>query len=94
MTGLTVGDKVNVSRTYIKQLRTLLHLWESRGLEQAQTIYTRDFCNGIKTDLVRAINGKINYLLMIKGREDSTYRRFKSRFRALTKAMKSNREAK
>lgn len=89
VTGLTVGDKVNVSRKYVKQLRTLLHLWESRGLEQAQRIYIRDFCHGVETDFIRVVNGKINYLLMIKGRQDSTYRRFKARFRALTKALQS-----
>lgn len=90
ITGLTVSDKVNVSRKYVKQLRTLLHLWESLGLERAQEIYTRDFCQGVEADFVSVVNGKINYLCMIKGRHDSTYRRFKSRFRTLTKALKTN----
>lgn len=90
ITGLTVSNKVNVPRKYVKQLRTLLHLWESLGLEQAQEIYTRDFCQGVEADFVSVVNGKINYLCMVKGREDSTYRRFKSRFRSLTKAFKTN----
>ncbi len=83
VTGLTVGEKVNVSRKYVKQLRTLLHLWEQRGFEEAQTIYTRDFCGDVYTDLGEVINGKINYICMIKGRNDSTYRRLKYRYRRL-----------
>lgn len=91
VTGLTVIDKVNVPRKYIKQLRTLLHLWESRGLDEAQEIFTRDLCNGEEKDLTNVINGKINYLCMIKGREDSTYRRLKQRFRILMQQLKQSK---
>ncbi len=89
VTGLTVNKKANVSRKYIKQLRTLLHLWETRGIEEAQLIFTRDFRGGIKTDLTRVINGKLNYLCMIKGRDDSTYRRLKYRYRNLINQLKN-----
>ena len=83
VTGVVVNDKINVPRSYIKQLRVLLHLWEKYGYAQAQIIFTRDFCKGIEKSLVNVIDGKINYLEMIKGKEDSTYRKFKSRFKRL-----------
>ena len=83
VTGVVVSDKINVPRQYVKQLRTLLHLWEKYGYEQAQEIYTRDFCKGEIKNLASVINGKINYLEMIKGKEDTTYRRFKHRYRIL-----------
>lgn len=83
VTGVVVSDKINVSRSYIKQLRVLLHLWEKYGYAQAQIIFTRDFYKGIEKSLVNVIDGKINYLEMIKGKEDSTYRKFKSRFKRL-----------
>ena len=52
VTGVTVSTgKTNVARKYIKQLRTLMHLWEKYGYEQAQLIYTRDFCGGIEKSL-------------------------------------------
>ena len=88
VTGLTVGDKVNVSRRYVKELRVLLHLWEKRGFDEAQQIFTRDFCNGIETALNTAVNGKINYLAMVKGREDSTYKKLKWRYRRLMRQLK------
>ena len=83
VTGVVVSDKINVPRSYIKQLRTLLHLWEKYGYAQAQIIFTRDFCKSMEKNLVNVIDGKINYLEMIKGKEDSTYRKLKSRFKHL-----------
>lgn len=83
VTGLTVNCRPNVSRSYVKQLRTLLHLWEKYGYAQAQAIYTRDFEPGSTAQLKNVVNGKINYLEMIKGREDSTYRRLHCRYRRL-----------
>ncbi len=83
VTGVTVSDKINVSRQYIKQLRTLLHLWTKYGYSNAQQIFVRDFCHGINKNLLNVIDGKINYLEMIKGKDNSTYRRYKRRFKTL-----------
>lgn len=83
VTGVVVSDKLNVSRQYVKQLRVLLHLWEKYGYEQAQTIFSRDFCKGVNKNLCNVIDGKINYLEMIKGKEDSTFCRFKQRLKTL-----------
>lgn len=67
VTGVIVSDKLNVSRQYVKQLRVLLHLWEKYGYEQAQTIFSRDFCKGVNKNLCNVIEGKINYLEIIFG---------------------------
>lgn len=83
VTGVTVSDKLNVPRSYTKQLRTLLHLWEKYGYAMAQEIFARDFNHGVQKELASVINGKINYLEMIKGKDDSTYRSFKNRFKVL-----------
>ncbi|MDE6548307.1 MAG: reverse transcriptase family protein [Muribaculaceae bacterium] len=93
VTGLTVGCKVNVSRSYVKQLRVLMHLWESRGYAEARIIYMRDFRGGQEVELAKVINGKINYLCMVKGKNDSTYRRFKFRYRNLMKQLKASTPA-
>lgn len=80
VTGLTVGDKVNVSRRYVKQLRTLLHLWKHYGLAEAQKIYVRNFNNGVHTDLKSVIGGKINYLTMIRGKDDRATANYAKQF--------------
>lgn len=94
VTGLTVGEKVNVPRSYIKQLRTLLHLWEHYGYEEARQIYNRDFCQGTGKSLKTVIYGKINYLAMVKGREDSTVVRYRNRFRWLVRIAKAEGQAR
>lgn len=93
VTGLTVGEKVNVPRNYIKQLRTLLHLWEHYGYEQAQLIYDQDFCQGTGKSLKTVIYGKINYLAMVKGRDDSTVIGYRNRFRKLVRVTKAKEQA-
>lgn len=91
ITGVTVSsNKTNVARKYIKQLRTLMHLWDKFGYEQAQQIYTRDFCGGVEKSLTSVIDGKINYLCMIKGKQDSTYRYYKSRYETAKKKRKAS----
>lgn len=83
VTGLTVGDKVNVSRRYVKLLRTLLHLCEHYGLTEAQKIYDRDFSNGVHTGLKSVIAGKINYLTIIRGKENTAAANYAKRFKSL-----------
>ena len=59
VTGVTVGDKVNVSRKYIKNLRAMIHQLKSERV------------NKEKLNIIR---GKLNYLRMIKGADDPTYK--------------------
>lgn len=92
VTGLIVGEKVNVPRHYIKRLRTLLHLWKHYGHEEAQRIYSRDFCRGTDKSLKTVIYGKINYLAMVKGREDPTAVGYRNRFRELVRVAKAEEQ--
>lgn len=65
VTGVIVNKKLNVSRKYIKNLRALIYLVNKYGLEQADKILNKNIKN--------IILGKINYIKMIKGANDSTY---------------------
>lgn len=92
VTGLTVNERPNVSRQYVKQLRTLLHNWEMFGYEQAQSLFARHY--GETASLTQAgkgmphienvIAGKLLYLKMVKGERDHTYKRLDNRFRHLS----------
>ena len=70
VTGLTVNEKANVSRRYVKQLRTMLHNLEMFGNECAQ---------GNNNVLA----GKLLYLKMVKGETDPTYRKLHDRYQRL-----------
>lgn len=89
-TGLIVNDKVNVRRRYVKQIRMWLYYWEKYGYEKAEQIFNRDYIadkghmKNIKAHLVNVLDGKLEFLKMVKGIEDGTYKGLKERFDNLT----------
>mgnify|MGYP002860846427 FL=1 len=96
VTGLTVNDKENVSRKYVKQLRTMLHNWEMDGHDRAQATFERHYAPKYIRPaggpppvhhIENVISGKLLYLKMIKGETDSTYRSLDRRFKALLNQM-------
>lgn len=96
VTGITVNGKGNVSRRYVKQLRTMLHNWEMDGHNSAQATFERHYepkntrpSGGSPPiyHIENVIAGKLLYLKMVKGETDSTYRSLDRRFRALTNQM-------
>lgn len=89
VTGITVNEKLNVSRGFIRSLRVCLHLWESRGYDEAAAIYRRDFRNGEEVDFARAMRGKVNYIAMIKGRQDPVFLKYMRRLKALEESRES-----
>ncbi len=90
VTGLIVNDKVNVRRRYVKQIRMWLYYWEKYGYEKAEQIFKRDYIadkghvKNINAHLVNVLDGKLEFLKMVKGIEDGTYKGLKERFDKLT----------
>lgn len=89
VTGLTVNEKPNVSKHYVKSLRTMIYNWEKLGREEAQKkmalIYQKAGKQSVKgiPQIENVIQGKLNYLKMIKGGSDTTYLKLNDRFQAL-----------
>ena len=93
VTGLIVNDKPNVSRKYVRQLRTMLHNWEQMGYETAQSEFIKNYhptknVNG-QHHIENIISGKLDYMKMVKGANDSTYRKLNDRFEKLIDTKKS-----
>jgi retron-type reverse transcriptase len=90
VTGLIVNEKVNVPRRYVKELRMWIYMWERYGKAKATSIFSRDYAqnkghvNSPPPSLEKVLQGKLNYLRMVKGRENNTYRRLHERYLALT----------
>lgn len=59
VTGLTVNERPNVSRRYIKNLRAMIHHIE---LDEHPSCHA-----------INVARGKLNFLRMVKGENDSTY---------------------
>lgn len=89
VTGLIVNDKVNVTRRYIKQLRQWLHNWEAYGYDKAYSFFIQQYdANKVgniigKPDMTYVIDGKLNYLKMVKGEENDLYKKLRMRFNKL-----------
>ena len=100
VTGVIVSSKTNVRRKYVKEIRVMLHNWETFGYDKAYKRFAIFYLkNGNKKyinvpDLKNVIEGKLEYLKMVKGIGDMTYLRLKDRFDRLdsqseTKVIKS-----
>lgn len=94
VTGITVGQKLNVSRKYVKDVRAILHIWEKYGINAAYaTFYPRyksEKCqlHRGEPNIVNVISGKLCYLKMVKGENDSVYTKLFAQFTRLTSTEK------
>lgn len=66
VTGLTAGEKLNVSRKWLKGLRAAMHRIETDQPDWPD---------------IRRVEGMVNYLCMVKGKDDSTYRKLRHRLK-------------
>jgi RNA-directed DNA polymerase len=88
-TGLTVNEKVNVQPRYTKQIRIYLHLWKKYGYAKASSIFAKQYkldrghVKSPNAKLENVLSGKLEYLKMVKGENDSTYNTLKLRFEVL-----------
>lgn len=97
VTGLTVNEKVNVRRQFIKECRQLLYYWESYGYRKANAIFQNmRLVNAVKegaarSELNRVLAGKLEFIKMVKGADDPTYAKLNSRFLKLHKSIQSEK---
>lgn len=97
VTGLIVNSKPNVSQNYIKQLRMRLHYWERYGYDKAEAMFLPHYLADKghtkkgKPNMQNVLMGKLDFLKMVKGGENSTYLALKERFDKLAvKEIKSD----
>ena len=96
VTGLLVNSKVNVNSRYIKQLRMWLYYWEKYGYAKAEQIFKKDYVldkGHIKKgspNFSNVLQGKLDYLKMVKGSKDTTYKKLKDRFDKLNEDIQIN----
>jgi len=78
VTGLTSNQFPNVSRSFVRQVRAMLHAWQKYGLDAAggEFFEKYDYKNrrSAAPELFRlVVKGKIDFLGMVKGKEDRPY---------------------
>lgn len=86
VTGLTVNQRVNVTRKYVHDIRWILHCWEKDGYGKAYALFydyykrTKGYIKKGEPVMENVIGGKLNYMRMVKGESNSTYRKLLERF--------------
>jgi RNA-directed DNA polymerase len=77
VTGITVNEKLNVTRKYIRNIRAMLNSVESLGVESAQAIleekYPKKHFKINTPKIMDVLQGKLNYLKMVRGEKDPVF---------------------
>ena len=89
VTGIIVSDKLNVSQKYVRDIRNILYIWRKYGYDIAFNKFfpkykeAKGHVKKGNPDMVNVLDGKLMYLKMVKGEDDSVYKRLKGQFDAL-----------
>jgi len=81
VTGIIVNQFPNVKRSFIRELRVLLHKAETLGLSQAERDY-QSF-SGKSAPLEQVLRGRLEWISQIRGRDFPCYQMLARRFNAL-----------
>jgi RNA-directed DNA polymerase len=88
VTGLTVNRFANVKRTYVRQVRAMLHAWEKYGEELAAAEFFKRFDKKHRfrspaPDFRNVVRGRIEFILSVRGRQDPLSVRLLAKYRML-----------
>jgi RNA-directed DNA polymerase len=88
VTGLVVNEKVNIKRTYIKDLRMWFYLWERYDFYKVNEIFVANYKKSHpkfsgEPNLINVLSGKLEYLKMVIGYDDNRFKLLNNRFQKL-----------
>jgi RNA-directed DNA polymerase len=92
VTGLTVNEKPNVDRKLLKKIRAMLHDLTTNGLLRASMHHfkaKKSISEAAQTKFMNKLEGYINFVGQIRGKEDALYHRYKTDFRKQVVLMRS-----
>ncbi len=89
VTGLTVNQFPNVKRDYVRKISSMLHAWEKFGLDSVQQRFKEKFFGELEIHeevppFQEVLRGKINFLGMVRGKDDEIYRKYLNWYRRLS----------
>ncbi|MRX56500.1 trypsin-like serine protease [Bacillus idriensis] len=87
VTGITVNEKLNVERTYIRKIRSILHCIEKNidDIEVAKTMFNEKYKfrqrkENKNPDMFDVLRGMISYVGQVKGKEDEVFLKLANRY--------------
>lgn len=93
VTGIIVSDKLNVSQKYVRDIRNILYIWRKYGYDTAFNKFfpkykeAKGHVKKGNPDMVNVLDGKLMYLKMVKGEDDSVCKRLRSQFDELCNSL-------
>lgn len=93
VTGLIVCQKTNVNQRYVRGIRNILYIWDRYGYSVAYSKFYSQYkqekghVKKGNPNMVNVIGGKLMYLKMVKGDDDSVYQRLNIKFKTLVKEL-------
>jgi RNA-directed DNA polymerase len=91
VTGLTTNKFSNVKRAFIRQIRAMLHAWGKFGYDRAEEEYLSKYKKTGRGSFMmppsfqNVVRGKIEFVGMVRSKEDVIYKNFKAKFDSLPK---------
>jgi RNA-directed DNA polymerase len=90
VTGLVVNEKLNLPKPFIRSVRAMLNNWNKKGLDFAKTKFESDFVTQKASykkipSFRKSLKGKIEFIGMIRGKEDSIYKNYLATYNKLNK---------
>lgn len=93
VTGITVNEKLNLPRAYVRKVRAALHNWEKQGYDKANakfaSLYPQEkgfLRNKTIPPMESVLSGKILFLGMVRGKEDTMYLKYTNKLEELLKS--------
>lgn len=87
VTGLTVNDFPNVRKDYIRRVRAMLYSWRTQGELAAEAMHfqvdSKDRAPHRRPRFRQIVKGNIDFLAMVRGNDDPTYRKLLTEYAAL-----------
>jgi len=91
VTGLTVNEKVNVDRRYIKRVRAMLHDLQRSGVKQAANKHFQGQQVVCKEGyFLERLAGSISFIGQVRGKEDFLFQRMQTTFQPIYKELKKD----
>lgn len=89
VTGITVNEKLNVNRNYIRKIRAILHNLKVNDDNTAQqkfdkSYYVKHSKYNKAVDKYNVVKGMIEFVAQVKGREDKIFKKLANSFNDLT----------
>ncbi len=97
VTGITVNQFPNVKRSFVREISSMLHVWDRFGLESAEQRYRDKAAENLEKSgytlppfqeipsFKEVLRGKINFLRMVRGKDNSIYLTYSKWFYELSR---------